>query len=141
MALFFDQKWFTDRLNALGKTPNGLAEAMGIPLIDLAAVWKDQRELSVEEVRAMAEFLDAPVQDVASHAGISTPIPVDEGADGTHDAEQPNAVLARLDRMDARLERLERMMGDVHALLMEERLARLDEAGLGIASGKDTETQ
>ena len=141
MALFFDQRWFTDRLNALGKTPNGLAEAMGIPLIDLAAVWKDQRELSVEEVRAMAEFLDAPEQDVASHAGISTPIPVDEGADGTPDTEQPNAVLARLDRMDARLERLERMVGDVHALLMEERLARLDEAGLGIASGKDTETQ
>lgn len=141
MALFFDQKWFTDRLNALGKTPNGLAEAMGMPLIDLAAVWKDQRELSVEEVRAMAGFLEAPMQDVASHAGISTPIPVDENADGDSDKEQTNALLGRLDRMDARLERLERMMGDIHALLMEQRLARLDEAGLGIASGKDTERQ
>jgi len=122
MALFFDQAWFTNRLNELGKTPNDLAEAMNLPLIDLAAVWKDQRELSVDEVRAMAAFLDTPVEDVASHAGISTPVPR-----ATSDVPAPEGadlgpVLDRLDEMAHRLDRLERMVGDIKALLLDQRL-------------------
>lgn len=139
MALFFDQRWFTDRLNELGKTPNGLAEAMGIELIDLAAVWKDQRELSVAEVRAMAAYLDAPVADVASRAGISTPIPEDACDAPAAAGEASGALLVRLDDMDARLARLERIVGDVHALLMEQRLAAGGEAALGVSNEKDTE--
>ncbi len=121
MALFFDQKWFTDRLNDMGRTPNDLAEAMAIPLIELAAVWKDQRELSVDEVRAMAQFLKFPVEEVASRAGVSTPIPSEPGQapDGERDL---GAVLERLNEMTHRLDRMERVVGDIKALLLDHRL-------------------
>jgi len=121
MALFFDQKWFTDRLNDMGRTPNDLAEAMAIPLIELAAVWKDQRELSVDEVRAMAQFLKAPIEEVASRAGVSTPIPSDPG-EGSAEGGDLAAVLERLDEMTHRLDRLERAVGDIKALLLDHRL-------------------
>ncbi|MGD1933868.1 MAG: hypothetical protein ACFB0Z_05045 [Candidatus Phaeomarinobacter sp.] len=120
MALFFDQKWFTDRLNDMGRTPNDLAEAIDLPLIELAAVWKDQRELSVEEVRAMAQFLKAPVEEVASRAGVSTPIPREAAADSGAGADLAS-VLERLDEMAHRLDRLERAVGDIKALLLDER--------------------
>lgn len=122
MALFFDQKWFTERLNDLGRTPNELAEAMNLPLMDLAAVWKDQRELSVEDVRAMAEFLRAPVEEVASHAGISTPIPsVPLAPSDEHgDAADLTQVVTRLDEMSHRLDRLERSISDIKALLLDQ---------------------
>lgn len=114
MALFFDQTWFNRRLEAVGRTPGDLAEAMGIPLIDLAAVWKDQRELSPAEVRAMARLLQQPVAEVAARAGISTPVPADEA--GTGAMPDSNAVLHRLDDIVARLDRLERAVADVKAL-------------------------
>ena len=121
MALFFDQKWFTDRLNDMGRTPNDLAEAMAIPLIELAAVWKDQRELSVDEVRAMAKFLKSPVEEVASRAGVSTPIPSESG-DAPDGESNLGTVLERLDEMTHRLDRMERAVGDIKALLLDHRL-------------------
>lgn len=122
MALFFDQQWFSGRLAELGRTPNELAEAMGLPLVDLAAIWKDQRELSPDEVRSMAVFLETPVEDVATHAGVSTPIPPD-----THsipDLGDATAVLARLDDIAHRLEKLERAVADVKSLVLETRFAQ-----------------
>lgn len=121
MALFFDQKWFTDRLNDMGRTPNDLADAIGMPLIELAAVWKDQRELSVDEVRGMAAFLKAPVEEVASRAGVSTPIPSEPGETGAGGSDLA-PVLERLDEMAHRLDRLERAVGDIKALLLDTRL-------------------
>ncbi len=120
MALFFDQQWFTQRLEALGRSPNELAEAMGLPVIELAAIWKDQRELTPDDVRAMAAFLDAPIEDVASHAGVSTPMPVE--ADGPANPDL-GAVLARLDDMAHRLEKLERVVGDIKTLVLETRFS------------------
>lgn len=123
MALFFDQTWFTQRLKDVGRTPNELAEAMGLPLTELAAVWKDQRELSAGEVRAMAAVLEAPVAEVASRAGISTPVPAEPAEGGNA------AIHARLDDIVTRLERLERAVADVKALALDLRTAPGDGAG------------
>lgn len=126
MALFFDQAWFKQKLEEAGRTPQDLADAMGIPLIDLAAVWKDQRELSASEVRAMARVLGQPVAEVASRAGISTPVPEEagpgDGEAGAEDAARDAAlgrILSRLDDMDTRLSRLERAVADVKALVLD----------------------
>jgi len=120
VALFFDQQWFTRRLEEVGRTPNDLARAMDIPLIDLAAVWKDQRELSADEVRAMAAVLDAPVADVAAHAGIATPIPTPAPDSGMADMDTQTmvAVVTRLDAIARRLDALERAVGDIKSLIM-----------------------
>lgn len=127
MALFFDQTWFTEQLKRVGRTPNDLAQAMGIELIDLAAVWKDQRELSPAEVRAMAAVLRQPVAEVASRAGISTPVP-DAPPGGSSEGDGSgggnadlSAILARLDELSARLDRLERAVADVKALALDMR--------------------
>ena len=119
MALFFDQTWFAERLKDVGRTPNDLAEAMGIALIDLAAVWKDQRELSPAEVRAMAQVLRQPVAEVASRAGIATPVPgeaVEAAVEAAAGMPDLAAVMARLDDIAARLERLERAVNKVTAM-------------------------
>jgi len=44
-------------------------------LLPLALVFKDQRELSAEEVAKFAELLGETAAEVASRAGVSTPAP------------------------------------------------------------------
>jgi transcriptional regulator with XRE-family HTH domain len=75
MALFFDQAWFDARLAALGLTRAPVAAALGLSLEDLAEVWKDQRELRAAQVTILAGLLGATPEEVASRAGVSTPVP------------------------------------------------------------------
>ena len=75
MALFFDAEWFDARLGERGLSRTVLAAWVGIGEADLALVFKDQRELSAEEVAKLAELLGEPAAEVASRAGISTPTP------------------------------------------------------------------
>ena len=42
---------------------------------DLALAYKDQRELSVDEVATFAEVLGVPAEEIARQAGVSTPVP------------------------------------------------------------------
>jgi transcriptional regulator with XRE-family HTH domain len=76
------------------------AAALGLTETEIVELWKDQRELSVRDVRLLAALLGAPREDVAKHAGVSTPVPRDDDA-------------------GARLERIERELGEIKSLLME----------------------
>lgn len=75
MALFFDQAWFDQQLENVGKTHNDLAHALNLPLEDLVAIWKDQREISPGEVDVIAAFLSADPTETAKRSGVSTPRP------------------------------------------------------------------
>jgi transcriptional regulator with XRE-family HTH domain len=75
MALFFDQAWFDARLASLGLTRAPVAAALGLNEAELAEVWKDQRELRAAQVTILAGLLGVTPEEVASRAGVSTPVP------------------------------------------------------------------
>lgn len=75
MALFFDAEWFDAQLSASHLSRAHLARALGISDAELAELWTDQRELSARDVAILAALLNASAEDVAAHAGISTPVP------------------------------------------------------------------
>ena len=89
MALFFDAQWFDERLAGRGLSRAALGAAAGLSETEVAAVFKDQRELSAGQVAIFAELLGETAADVAAHAGISTPVP------GASDAAQRIAALER----------------------------------------------
>jgi plasmid maintenance system antidote protein VapI len=75
MALFFDTAWFDARLAATGLTRGHLAATLGLSDEQVAEIWKDQREISANEVAVLAALFGVTAQDIAQHAGISTPVP------------------------------------------------------------------
>jgi uncharacterized protein YceH (UPF0502 family) len=96
MALFFDAAWFDQRLGERGLSREVMAAAAGLSAADLALIFKDQREISAAEVAVFAELLGAESAEVASRAGVSTPVP---GKAGDADAR-----LAALEQRVAALE-------------------------------------
>ena len=98
MALFFDSAWFDTRLSALGLARATLAAALGLDETELAEVWKDQRELTAAQVRTVAALLAADAKEIASRAGISTPVPCD------------GAIEQRLARIEADLAEIKSML-------------------------------
>ena len=96
MALFFDAAWFDERLEARGLSRAVLAAAAGLSEAELALAFKDQRELSAREVACFAELLGSTAAEVASHAGVATPVP-----------GQAAAVEERLARLERRVAALE----------------------------------
>ncbi len=103
MALFFDSEWFDARLKAAGLQRADLAAALGLDAVQVAEVWKDQRELSANDVRILAALLAATPAEIASHAGVSTPVP----------KEAPS------DDLGERLARVERALAEIKALILE----------------------
>jgi transcriptional regulator with XRE-family HTH domain len=75
MALFFDGSWFDGRLAAVGLSRANIAAALGLTVSELAEIWKDQRELSARDVAILAALLGSEPQEIATRAGISTPVP------------------------------------------------------------------
>jgi transcriptional regulator with XRE-family HTH domain len=110
MALFFDQAWFDARLKELGATRDDIAGLLKLSPAQIAELWKDQRELRAAEVQALANYLKVAVGEVASRAGVSTPVP-----SGSGDVEQ------RLEEMNERLTRIERMIVELKALVLTPR--------------------
>ena len=96
MALFFDADWFDARLGERGLSREAMASTAGIGAAELALIFKDQREISAREVAVFAELLGVEAAEVASRAGISTPVP---GGAGAADAR-----IAALERRVAALE-------------------------------------
>jgi transcriptional regulator with XRE-family HTH domain len=81
MALFFDSDWFDAQLAKAGLTRADAAQALGLNDIQLAELWKDQRELRARDVRILAALLAVTPEEVATRAGVSTPIPRPDGRD------------------------------------------------------------
>jgi transcriptional regulator with XRE-family HTH domain len=107
MALFFDSDWFDSRLAAAGLKRRDVATALGLSEAQIGELWKDQRELSVQDVRLLAALLGASSEEIAGHAGISTPTPRDGGGD-----------------IGARLARIETELAEIKSLLLELRARR-----------------
>lgn len=103
MALFFDTAWFDARLASAHLTRSDAARALGLSDGEIAEVWKDQRELSARDVATLAALLAAAPQEIAHHAGISTPV--------------PKAQTVSLADLSARLERVEAELARIKALL------------------------
>lgn len=102
MALFFDTGWFDAKLAAAHLSRADLARALGLSDGEIAEMWKDQRELSARHVAVIAALLNANANDVAEHAGISTPVPASTTSD-----------------IDVRLTRIERSLEEMKAMLRE----------------------
>ena len=96
MALFFDAAWFDARLAERGLSREVLAAGASLGAEDLALVFKDQRELSAGQVAIFAELLGVPAAEVASRAGVSTPLP-----------GQASAAAARIAALERRVAALE----------------------------------
>jgi len=97
MALFFDAAWFDARLGERGLSREDLAAAASMSAADLELAFKDQREISAQEVAVFAELLGATAAEVAARAGISTR--VSAPASGAAEAR-----IAALERRVAALE-------------------------------------
>jgi len=102
MALFFDNEWFDAKLAAAHLSRADLGSALGLDETQIAEMWKDQREISAREVSLIAALLGVSPQEVAHHAGISTPVP------------QVNPTLPEL---HARLVCVERSLDEIKMLL------------------------
>ena len=100
MALFFDSTWFDARLAAAGLTRGAVAAALRLTDQQVAELWKDQRELTADNVRILSLLLAAPAAEIASRAGVSTPVPKDAAPD-----------------IEARLTRIEGELAEIKALL------------------------
>jgi transcriptional regulator with XRE-family HTH domain len=99
MALFFDARWFDEKLAARGLSREVMAAVAGLAAEDLALVFKDQRELSAGQVAAFAELLGVTAVEVAEHAGVSTPRPAaDRMAELERRVAELEAEVARLKR-------------------------------------------
>jgi hypothetical protein len=105
MALFFDGAWFDKRLASLGLPRATLAAALGLSEHDLVLIWKDQREVSARDVAILANLLGESAEDIALHAGVSTPVPKTGSAD------------PGLKAIEERLTRIEEALAELKALL------------------------
>jgi transcriptional regulator with XRE-family HTH domain len=102
MALFFDASWFDAKLAAAHLSRTDLARALGLSDVEIAEMWKDQRELSARQVTIMAGLLGVNAKEIASRAGVSTPVPQESGT-----------------ALDARLTRIEQSLEELTSLVRE----------------------
>jgi hypothetical protein len=116
MALFFDQDWFDGKLRAKGKTRDDVAASLRLARSEVDEIFKDQREMSPNEVTMLARLLGEPLTDVVSRAGIATPMPAAPAAQN-----DSAAVLAKLGDIDQRLVRIERAIADLQSLIIATR--------------------
>ena len=114
MALFFDQQWFDERLAATGLTRDDVAGALGLSRRDVDEIWKDQREVTPNQVAMLARLLDAPAAEIVNRAGVATPAPSQPPAGDA-------ALANRLAEIDARLTRIERAIADLQSLVLATR--------------------
>jgi transcriptional regulator with XRE-family HTH domain len=96
MALFFDSAWFDAQLARAGLKRADVAAALGLNDSALAELWKDQREVRAEDVRVLAALLGVTREEVASRAGVSTPLPDDDKPDLEARVARVEATLAAI---------------------------------------------
>lgn len=116
MALFFDQEWFDRQLESCGLTRDDVARSLRLARDEVDEVWKDQREISSNEVTMLARLLGVPAAEVVTRAGISTPVPQTD-----RNQVDPMAVMKKLEEMDERLQRMERAIADLQSMIIATR--------------------
>lgn len=116
MALFFDQDWFRDRLAEVGQTHDTLAAAAGLTVEELAAVWKDQMEVTSQMVAGFASVLGADADEIALRCGVSTPA---FAASTTADYVADDDIRAMLVEGLARLKCLESDVAAMRAMITQ----------------------
>lgn len=99
MALFFDQEWFDQRLAATGSTRDDVARLLSLSRGQVDEIWKDQRELSADDVMMLARFLNVAPEVVANRAGVSTPVPKRDRQAG----DEVQVLRERVERLEAQL--------------------------------------
>jgi transcriptional regulator with XRE-family HTH domain len=104
--LFFDTDWFDARLAEFGLKQADISAALGLTPEQVNDLWKDQRELRIADVRALSKLLRASVEEIATRAGVSTPVPTLENDEA-------------LAKVNERLDRLERMLAEIKALVLD----------------------
>lgn len=122
MALFFDRRWFDSRLEELGLVRDIVAGALQLSQVQVEEVWKDQRELSEAQVSTLAHLLNVTVEEIAHHAGISTPIPpsISTPIPTGHpvgDGREMQQMLGLLSQMNDRMTRLEEEVVSLRKLM------------------------
>jgi cyanate lyase len=100
MALFFDAPWFDARLEERGLSRATLGAVCGLTEVEIALLFKDQRELRAREVALFAELLGASPAEVAERAGVSTRAPC------------VDPIEARFKALEARIAALEAALRD-----------------------------
>lgn len=110
MALFFDSDWFDARLAAAGLTRATIAAALGLNEMQVAELWKDQRELTAENVRVLAMLLAVTPAEIADRAGVSTPVPKEAPPEGAALRELADR-LARMEQALAEIKDMIRALG------------------------------
>lgn len=109
MALFFDSTWFDSRLAAMGLAHADVANALGLSREQLDEMWKDQRELSVKDVRLLAALLGTDVKEISERAGIATPVPK-PAADLGELVQKLEALTERFDRIEHTVEEIKKLL-------------------------------
>ncbi|MFO1235537.1 MAG: enoyl-CoA hydratase/isomerase family protein [Alphaproteobacteria bacterium] len=74
-GLFFDQAWFDARLAERHLRQEDIGTMLDLDAEAVEEIWKDQRELKAGDVALLAALLNLPAAEIASRAGISTPVP------------------------------------------------------------------
>lgn len=103
MSLFFDEAWFDGRLVERGLDRTALAASAGLSREELHQIICNRREASQAELTAFAALLGADMIEISLRSGIALRGPAPEG-------ENP---AARLDDLDARLDRVDRWLDEL----------------------------
>lgn len=119
MALFFDQSWFDGKLAEKHLARDDVATALRVPREAVDEIFKDQRELSTNEVTMLARLLGEPLTEVVSRAGIATPMP--SMAVGLAPAGGDPVLMAKLEELEQRLMRIEHAIADLQSLILATR--------------------
>lgn len=111
MGMFFDSDWFDDQLKASGLTRASMAQAAGMTLDEIEMVFRDQRELERDEVRAIARVLRSDPDEVALRSGAG----LSDGVGSDLDRSEPQVAGLALSRealggLHERMDRLEQML-------------------------------
>ena len=106
MALFFDTDWFNARLREFGLKQADISAALDLTPEQVSDLWKDQRELRVADVRALSKLLQVSAEEIATRAGVSTPVPAFEDGQA-------------LAKVTERLDRIERTLSEIKALVLD----------------------
>jgi hypothetical protein len=111
MGMFFDSDWFDDQLKASGLTRASMAQAAGMTLDEIEMVFRDQRELERDEVRAIARVLRSDPDEVAMRSGAGLSDSVGSGLDRS-EPQVAGLALSReaLGGLHERMDRLEQML-------------------------------